>query len=275
MIKLLSVLLVVIVLNPATLYAAPKFTKLTFEELKSLDTSALNEKEFKKYEKAIKKQKNKRKKIIAKAQKKHIRDEEKRIKILEKSLELKVYKKTQVSKSEFDPVPVASGPREYIKGAFNEGFIGYGGLSYFFRSIGENIIQIYVIETYAGEWQRWNKARLPGGTEAEFNSISRDVLNCEDSLCKYEEHFGISLSKNFLSNWYKEGGDIRFQVRGTTTGSEMVLTIPESYTYGFVDKVNSEFQLINQDMVAARRSKIESELEVKPFIIDESLFNTP
>ena len=140
------------------------------------------------------------------------------------------------------------------------------------RSIGAKTIQIYVIETYSGEWQHWNKARLPGGHEADFTSISREVLNCEDATCKYEEHFGIALTKEFFEKWYEKGGDIRFQVRGTSTGSEMILSIPETYVYGFLNKINAEFKLINPELVNAKKIKLDNQLETRPFVIDESLF---
>ena len=109
------------------------------------------------------------------------------------------------------------------------------------RSVGMNAFQIYVVESYSGEWRRYDNARLSGGTEADFTTISRDVLNCADNLCKYQEHYGISLSKSYLASWYGiGGGNLRMEVRGNSTGYKNILEIPEEYIFGFVDKVKQE-----------------------------------
>ena len=52
----------------------------------------------------------------------------------------------------------------------------------------------------------------------------------------------------------------------------MILSIPETYVYGFLNKINEEFKLINQELVNAKKINLDNQLETRPFVIDESLF---
>lgn len=255
-------------------FAETKFNKLSYDELRTFDTSNLDAKAEKKYQKAWNKAVKKRDKIISKAKKKHEKAEAKRIKQLSKSPEISTYNRTSVAKSEFDPVPVAKGPETYLSGAFSVAMVGYGGTKFFMRSVGTEMFQIYVVDSYSGEWKTWDAARLTGGEDTNFVSISRDVLNCADGTCKYSEHFGVGFSKEYLSSWYvMGGGNIRMEVRGTTSGARKILEIPESYIYGFIDKANETFDIVDSEVVAARRAEIDEQLRPRPFVITAALFD--
>ena len=255
-------------------FAAVNFKKFSYEELKVYDTNDLDTKAKKKYEKAWKKATKKRQKIIAKAKKKHEKSEAKRIKKLSKSPEIWTHNQTQVVQSEFDPVPVANGPQSFLSGAFSVAMIGYGGTKFFMRSVGTDVFQIYLVDSYSGDWKSWNTARLSGGKEADFVSISRDVLNCNDGQCKCVEHFAVGFPKGFLNSWYEMGGgNIKMEVRGTTTGARKVLEIPETYIFGYIDKVNQTFDIVDPEIVAARRAELEDQLLPVPFVVTDELFN--
>ena len=255
-------------------FAATNFNKLSYGELRTFDTSNLDAKAKSKYQKAWKKAVKNREKIISRAKKKHDNGEVKRIKKLSKSPEISAYNRTSVAQSEFDPVPVAKGPETYLSGAFSVAMVGYGGTKFFMRSVGTEMFQIYVVDSYSGKWKTWDSARLTGGEDTKFISISRDVLNCADGTCKYSEHFGVGFSKAYLSSWYvMGGGNIRMEVRGTTSGARKVLEIPESYIYGFIDKVNETFDIVDSEVVALRRAEIDEQLRPRPFVVTDALFN--
>jgi len=62
------------------------------------------------------------------------------------------------------------------------------------------------------------------------------------------------------------------EVRGNSTGYKNVLEIPEEYIFGFVDKVNDTFDIVDPALVESRRADMEKLLARKPFVISQSLF---
>jgi len=255
--------------------AAPNFNKLSYEELRSFDTSTLDQKEQKKYDKAWAKVVKKREKIIDKARKKHEKEEKKRISALTKSPEVSVFNNTNIAQSEFDPAPVAKGPEWILEGRFFLAAAGFPGIKYFMRSSGNDQFDIYVIDSYGSEWKNWTSARLSGGADANLTSLSRNQLRCEEPLdCYYkEEHFTLTLSSRYLSDWYEAGGgDLRVEIRGGGENHKQVLEFHEEYLYGYIDKINDEFNIVEPSTITNRRAELERALEPRPFVITEDLF---
>ena len=84
----------------------------------------------------------------------------------------------------------------------------------------------------------------------------------------------MGFPKGFLNSWYEMGGgNIKMEVRGTTTGARKVLEIPETYIFGYIDKVNQTFDIVDPEIVAARRAELEEQLLPVPFVVTDELFN--
>ena len=270
-----SLVMIFLLTASASLTAAPNFKKLDYQELRAFDTSTLSEKDLKKYNKAWKKAVKKREKIIDRARKKHDKAEKKRIKALSKTPENSIYRRTTVSQSEFDPAPVAMGTEFILEGTFFLASMGHPGIKFFMQSAGDDQFELYVIDAYDSEWRNWSSARLSGGKDANLNSVSKETFKCEEPFdCTYkEEHFTLTLPANFWNDWYKAGGgNLRVEIRGTGKKKSDVLEFPEAYFYGYLDKINDQFNVIEPDLVRMRRASIDEALQPKPFVLTEAIF---
>ena len=65
---------------------------------------------------------------------------------------------------------------------------------------------------------------------------------------------------------------MRVEIRGTGKKKSDVLEFPEAYFYGYLDKINDQFNVIEPDLVRMRRASIDEALQPKPFVLTEAIF---
>lgn len=83
--------------------------------------------------------------------------------------------------------------------------------------------QLYMEDNYSdADWRFYERARLEGGKVLEVTEISRDV-DCSGYGCTYEEHIGVNLTQEILSDHRADSMRIRIYAQD---GTEKDITVP-------------------------------------------------
>jgi len=90
--------------------------------------------------------------------------------------------------------------------------------------------QIYAKHHYYGDWRFYRSAYDRSGKRLKFKSISRDVGSCSYGSCSFNEHMGISVTRQYLEAHKNTG--IQFKVSGKT--GEVIFQLPAGYIQGFL-----------------------------------------
>lgn len=89
--------------------------------------------------------------------------------------------------------------------------------------------QIYVADSYEGDWRFYNSADDSDGNSLETTSISRDVGSCRrigySHFCLKIEHVGVNLTRDYLVKNQESG--IHFKLSGKA--GERTLFLPSDY----------------------------------------------
>ncbi len=89
--------------------------------------------------------------------------------------------------------------------------------------------QIYVADSYEGNWRFYNSADDSDGNSLEIVQISRDVGSCRrigySHFCLHTESVGVNISRDYLKNTQDTG--INFKLSGKA--GERTLFLPGSY----------------------------------------------
>lgn len=96
---------------------------------------------------------------------------------------------------------------------------------------GEIKYQIYVNDWYfRGGWRLYDSAYDSNGNKLDVSLISRDVNECKDGQCDYNEHLGLNISRKYLEDNQETG--IKFKLTGK--GGEDIEFLPSVYIKGFL-----------------------------------------
>ena len=122
----------------------------------------------------------------------------------------------EVKASAFEPDTTLLGPaHRYTGGTFR--FRTWLGAKY-----PAPMHQLYVTNSYRGDWKFWRRANGQNANELELVEISSDVISCRYG-CSYAEAFGITLSDSLLQANRTNGYAVKVYAK---SGDELVLTIP-------------------------------------------------
>ena len=96
--------------------------------------------------------------------------------------------------------------------------------------LGRVSYQIYVRNTYRGDWRLYNSVYDSNGTNLNMTVISREVMTCGSSNCYLREQFSIDVTQKYLEDNQFDG--IRFKAIGKT--GEQIFFIPSEYIRAFL-----------------------------------------
>lgn len=100
------------------------------------------------------------------------------------------------------------------------------------KDLKSTIYQIYVEDSFVGDWRFYNSAYDANGNRLNTTLISRDV-GCRGSSCQYVEQLGLEITREYLEK-NKETG-IRFKISGKF--GENIFFIPSGYIKAFLSVV--------------------------------------
>jgi hypothetical protein len=90
--------------------------------------------------------------------------------------------------------------------------------------------QIYVADTYRGDWRFYDSAHDRDGNQLKTVQIKRKVDSCDRYGCEHTEHVGLTVTKKYLQQRLNEG--LSFKVSGS--GGDEIFDLPAAYVQGFL-----------------------------------------
>lgn len=93
------------------------------------------------------------------------------------------------------------------------------------------VFQIYVVANYSGDWRFYEQVFDAEGTRLSASNLSRKVNSCSGGTCRFTEHVGVIVSREYLEKIKTTG--VTFKIVGKA-GSQVV-NLPAEYVIGFME----------------------------------------
>ena len=102
---------------------------------------------------------------------------------------------------------------------------------------GELIFQVFMHDSYSGQWRFYDSAYDSNGNKLDFKSIRRNVVHCGSiGGCSYSEDMSVLVTEEYLQANAESG--IRFKITGKS--GEEIFEINPFYIKAFLRKISSQ-----------------------------------